>query len=299
MEIASQPSHREEEIRREKDHEQTGRQAQRSCHEFTSRQNDADGCAAIGKQVHDNDRIELHCQHFHSHDAEVLGLLIHLLMLVFVRLIDLERCHSLQVFQKGAAQLCILVPIFGQDFLRDLLHHHNGSRDQRDADQQNYSRAQTPRSGEHSEQRDGCKERIEELWHILAKIALQLVNSLDRLLYQFGGRHLLAVTHTQLQELFVDQVAHLALYGPGRQIAHPHSIAGREKADQDRDRDDHNRQDRVCCGHFPAVEFLRRTGDQADHDRVEEELDPLQHNVAHNELAALRAQFHESFVKHS
>ena len=65
----------------------------------------------------------------------MLGLLIHLLMLVFVRLIDLERRHALQVFQKGAAQLRVLVPIFGQNSLRDLLHHHNGSRDQRDADQ--------------------------------------------------------------------------------------------------------------------------------------------------------------------
>ena len=198
MEIAAQPSHGQEEIRRQKDHEQAGAKSQGARHEFTGRKDNADCGAAVGQKVHDNDGIELHGQHFHGHDAEMLRLLIHLLMLVLVRLVDLEGRHALQVFQEGAAQLCILVPIFGQNLLGDLLHHHDGTRNQRNADQKHHGRAQAPCRNEHDEQSDRRQECIEKLRHILAKIAFQLINSLDRLLHQLCGSHLLAVTHAEL-----------------------------------------------------------------------------------------------------
>ena len=198
MEIASKPSHGQEEICREKDHEQAGSKPQGARHEFPGRKDNADCGAAVGQKVHDNDGIELHGQHFHGHDAEMLRLLIHLLMLVLVRLVDLERRHTLQVFQKGAAQLCVLVPVFCQYTLGDLLHHHDGTRNQRNADQKHHGRAQAPCRNEHDEQSDRRQECIEKLWHILAKIAFQLINSLDRLLHQLCGSHLLAVTHAEL-----------------------------------------------------------------------------------------------------
>ena len=161
------------------------------------RQYDAERRAAIGEKVHDNDGVELHRQDFHGHDAEMLRLLIHLLVLVSVRLIDLESGHSLQVLEKSASKLRVLVPIFCQDLLGDLLHHHDRARDQRNAQEQDQAGLQASRRRKENKQGHRRDKSVEELGYILAKIALQLVYSLHRFLYDLRGGRLLPVAHAE------------------------------------------------------------------------------------------------------
>ena len=177
MEVAAQPAHRQEEIRRQEDHEEAGRERKRPCRESACGKNDSECGSAVCQKVHDDYGVELHGEHLHGHHAKALRLLVHLLILEGVRLVDLKGRHSLQVLQEAASKLCILIPIFCQDFLGDLLHHHDRARDQRDTQKKNQSRLQASCSREEDEQSDRRDKRVEELRHILAKIALQLVYS--------------------------------------------------------------------------------------------------------------------------
>ena len=292
MEVAAELSHGEKEIRGQKDHEKAGRQTEISSHEGAGRQHDADRCAAAGEKVHDDDGIELHREHFHRDYSEMLRFLVHLLVFELVRLVDLESRHALQVFEEGAAELGVLAPIFCQDLLGDLLHHHDRPRDQRHEQQKDEARL--PASGRRKEDEQGERrdERVEELRHILAKIALKLVYSLHRLLHDLRSGHFLAVAHAEFEEFLIDQVAELALYGAGGEIAHPHCESGDKKANEDRHRDDHKGRDRAPGCQFAPVELLRRECDQADHHRVQKKLKPLQDDVSRNVFFAFGAQGH-------
>lgn len=64
--------------------------------------------AAIGDDVHDRDGIELHGQDLHGDLTKLLRFLVHDVVAQAVRLIDFQRGQSLQILQKGIAELCIL-----------------------------------------------------------------------------------------------------------------------------------------------------------------------------------------------
>ena len=224
--------------------------------------------------------------------------LIHLLVLELVRLIDLKSRHALQVFEKCAAKRRVLVPIFCQDPLRDLLHHHDRAGNKRDAQQEDKSRPEAPGSREDDEERQRRDKRVEELRHILAKIALQLVYSLYRLLHDLRGGHLFPIAHAEPEELFVDQVAELSLDRAGRKVAHAHRVSCDPKSYDDRHQNDQKPRHRIAGSQLSPVESLRRYCDQTDHHRVHAELEPLQDYVSHNVFFAFRAQGHQPFVKH-
>ena len=198
MEIAPETPHRQEEIRRQQDHEQALREPDGTVYERARRQDNACGRASVRQKVHDDDGVELHREHFHGHDAEVFGLLIHFIVLPPVRFIDLERGHALQVLEECAAQTGVLVPVFCQDPLGDLLHDHDRRGDQRNAYEKDQRGLKAPRRCKEAEQCERRQERIKELRHVLAKIALQLVYSFHRLLHQLRGRDFIAIAHAEL-----------------------------------------------------------------------------------------------------
>ena len=74
-------------------------------------QGDAQSGAAVGHQVHDGDRVELHGEHLHGDAAEGLGLTVHLLVAGLVGLVDLQGGQTLEIFQKGVPQGGVLAPV--------------------------------------------------------------------------------------------------------------------------------------------------------------------------------------------
>lgn len=82
--------------------------------------------AAECHNIHDDDRVEPHGEHGHGHAAKALGFGVHSAITRGICLVDLARCEGLQVLEKAVAELGILIPIFGENALGDLLHRHDG-----------------------------------------------------------------------------------------------------------------------------------------------------------------------------
>ena len=298
MEIASQPPHGQEEIRREQDHEHHIGKADAAADKGLRRKQNPQRRAAVGHKVHDGDGIELHGEHRHGHLAEVLGFPVHLQVLVRVRLIGFQRGHALQVFQEGAAQLRILSPVFSQDLLRDLLHHHDGPRDQGHTNQQHRRYLPAAAEAKQEKEGDGRHEGIEKLRHILAEIAFQLVHALHGLLHQLRRGHVLPVGGAQTQQLSVNLFPHHPLHRAGGQIAHTHSPARGEEAKEHGAKNDQHGKAQVSQAPGAIIELLHSNGDGHDHRRVQAQLQKLQQNIAQNVLFALRTQEHQALVKH-
>ena len=105
VKVAAQQPQRQEEICRQQHDGQRGRQAQLTLGKGGHRTDDAQPGPAVGHQVHQGHRIQLHGQHLHGDLAEALGLGVHLLMLPAIGLIDLQGGQALDVFQKAVAHL--------------------------------------------------------------------------------------------------------------------------------------------------------------------------------------------------
>ena len=136
MEEGSKKTQRNEEFRCQQDQHQCPVDAQIPFHELSERHDHPHRCAAVGDDVHNAGRVELHGQHLHSDLPEPLGFLIHLLCFLLVRTVDLQRGQSLQVLKKAVSQFRIDSPIFIQKFLCNLLDRNNGNGDQGNTDQQ-------------------------------------------------------------------------------------------------------------------------------------------------------------------
>jgi hypothetical protein len=178
MEERSELAHRQEEVSREQHDCKRLEDGDRACGK--SRERDPDACrsAAQSDDVHHNDGVELHREHFHRDDAEVLCLPVHRLMARPVSPIDLERRESFEILEKGIAELGVLVPVGRKDALCDLLHSHDRERDERHEDEQHDGSCQIHRRN-HDEERDRRQDRIEELRQILPEVGLELLASLD------------------------------------------------------------------------------------------------------------------------
>ena len=138
---------------------------------------------------------------------------------MLVRLIDLQRGHALEVFQKAAAQRGVNVQILFHQALGDLLYHHDGHRDQRHADEQHKAclevyKAQQAKQGQRGQ------EAVEELGQIAAEVGLQLLHALHGKLGQLRGGHALPVACAQAQEFVIDLLPQDALHIRAGQIRH-------------------------------------------------------------------------------
>ena len=178
MEEGSELAHRQEEVCREQHDCKRLEDGDRACGKSGKRDPDARCSAAQGDNVHNDDGVELHREHFHRDDAEVLCLLVHRLVARPVSPIDLERRESFEILEEGIAELGVLVPIGRKDALCDLLHSHDRERDERHEDEQHDSGSKIHR-GNHDKERDRCQNRIEDLRQILPEVGLELLASLD------------------------------------------------------------------------------------------------------------------------
>ena len=213
MEITSETTHRQEEFRGHKYHEQRSLHAEpcavpcklRSGHGDTYRR------AAVGEEVHYDYGVQLHHEDFHSHESEIFGFLVHLVVFELVGFVYFQRCHALQILKECAAELCILPPVFCKQLFRYLLHHNDSSRYQRNTYQQHTADRPAPEYAEHHEQCYRRKERVEELRDILSEIAFELIHALDGFLHKLCGRDLFTVLAAEFQQFSVYQLTHSAL----------------------------------------------------------------------------------------
>ena len=131
MEIGTKLTHRDEEIRRQQHDQQASCEVNSPARIFSHR-NDHPQCRSeISNDIHNRDRIELHPQHFHCDLAETFRRRVHLKIFLRIRLINLERRQSLQIFEKSVTKTCILRPIIPQQTFRPGLHRSDRNRDQR------------------------------------------------------------------------------------------------------------------------------------------------------------------------
>ena len=136
VEVAAQQPQRQEKVRRQQHDGQCGGQGQLACRKGRHRTDDAKARTAIGHQVHQCHRVQLHGKHLHGDLAEALGLRIHLLVLPAVGLINFQGGQALNVLKEAVAKGGVFAPVVRQQLFGKLLHCHNGHGDQRHAAQQ-------------------------------------------------------------------------------------------------------------------------------------------------------------------
>ena len=136
MEKRPQRTHGDEELRRQEHHAKRRIKGDLAVGELHHRRDDAHSRAAEGEHVHHRDGVKLHGEQAHRRPAEGLGLLVHLAMARLIGLIDLQGGQTLQVLKECPAKIGVRSPIPAHDALGDLLHRHDGDRDQRHANQQ-------------------------------------------------------------------------------------------------------------------------------------------------------------------
>ena len=236
VEVRPQRAHRQEEIRRQQNDAERARQRHAARSELLRGHDDAQRRAAVGDDVHDDDRVELHRQHLHRHLAEVLGLTVHGRVAGLVGLINLERGQPLQVLQKAVAQRSVLAPVSAQQFFGELLHSYDGNGDQRHADHQDDRRAQADR-GQCEKQRDRCDHGVEKLRQIRAEVGLELFDALARQLQNLRGGHGLGVAAAQAEQLFINGGAQCFFDGAAGVVAGRRRAARAEKAHDQRAED--------------------------------------------------------------
>ena len=233
VEVRPQRAHRQEEIRRQQNDAERARQCYAVCIELMRGHDDAQRRAAVGDDVHDDDRVELHRQHLHRHLAEVLGLTVHGRVAGLVGLINLERGQPLQVLQKAVAQRSVPAPVLAQQLFSKFLHSHDGNRDERHTDHQDDRRVQTD-WGQRNKQRDRCDHGVEKLRQIRAEVGLELLDALACQLQNLRGGHGLGVAAAQAEQLFINGGTQRFFDGAAGVVAGRRRAARAEKAHDQR-----------------------------------------------------------------
>ena len=297
MEEAPQLAHRQEEIRRQQHDRQASRQADAPARQLRHRHHHAQRRAAIGDNIHDGDGIELHRQHLHRDLPEILGGGVHLLMALFIRLIDLQRRQTLQILKERIAQRGILAPIAGEQFLCPRLHRRDGDRNQRHADKQHDRRAQADRRKRRKE-RHRREHRIKKLRQVCAEVSFQLIDAFHSDLNDLRSLHLAVVRRAQRKQLFVNAVPQRLFDRFGREEAH---TAHRFRADEthhQRRQQDERRNEQTRRRHIPRIQRAQRLRDRAHRGDIDQQPRPLNADAGGNISAALRHHADEPFIHH-
>ena len=297
VEEAAELPHRDEKIRRKQNDQQTARERDVPARVLRHGHDHAERRAAVGDQVHDRDRVELHRQHLHRDPAELLGLHVHLVVLEAVRLVDLQRRQPLQVLEEGVAQRGVLPPVLRKQLFRPGLHGGDRDRDQRHAHEQ-HDRGRHIDETEEREQRERRQHRVKELRQIRAEIRLELVDALHGHLHDLGGSDLLPVGGAEAQQLFIDLRARRLLDRFGGKM--PHAGGARRTCEADRHRG-HGRKRRP--EEVPAVRPARKKPGQKHRDRshhadIRKQRKPLQQDVPRYVFSALADRSDQPPVDH-
>ena len=140
MKKRAEKTQRDKKFRRQQNEHQRSVYAHRTFHELRKSHDHPHCCPAVGDDIHHAGGVELHGQHLHGDPPEPLGFLVHLRRFHLIRTVDLQSSQSLEVFKEAVSQFRVYTPVFVQQPLRDLLHRHDGDRDQRHADQKHQAR---------------------------------------------------------------------------------------------------------------------------------------------------------------
>ena len=215
MEVRPQLAQRQEEAGGKEHHDHRPRQVHAADEELPDRHADAGRGAAVGHGVHGGQRAQLDLQHLHRHDAERLGLLVHIGGGAIVGVERLQRLQSLHIVQECGAHIRIFTPIPLERAGGAHRHHAHHQHDQRGTRQQHHGCGDVHRH-QHREQRDGRQHRVEQLRQEQFEEALDLVDALARGLHHVGRAHARGVRRTHRQHLAVEAFAQRQLHAFGR-----------------------------------------------------------------------------------
>ncbi len=131
MKIRPEPAKRQEKLRREEKNGDRPGQAHIPAQAPCDRGAHAGGRPPVGHDIHDRGGVQLHDENFHCNFPEMLRLRVHLLRLLRVRAVELQHGKSLEILEKAVAEARVDTPVARKKPLRDLLHDHDGERDER------------------------------------------------------------------------------------------------------------------------------------------------------------------------
>ena len=297
MEKRPQRPQGQKELGRQQNYGKTPQKANAPGPKLPRRNHNAQGRAAVGDQIHHNDRVQLHAQHLHGDPAEMFGLFVHLLLLLLVRLVYFQGGEPLQILQKAVAQGGVLPPITAQQPLGKLLHRHNGNRNQRHADHQHHRRFDAYHAQRQKQGHRG-QHAVKKLRQIRPKIGFQLFHALGRKLHRLGGRHLLRISRAQPQQLFVNHFPQRLFYRAGGQKASPGRTACARKAHRRRGQQ-HRCSGAGQCGACAAKQqFFQQVPHSKHYNDVCRQGAPLQRHVPPNVFFCIADRFHQPLVDH-
>ena len=140
-------------------------------------------------------------------------------MLLRIGRIDFQCSEALNGLEEHTAQIGVAAPIIAHGAAGDFLHGHNGRRNKRHAYEQCHGGRKRQRRERH-EQRNGCDQGVEQLGHILAEIALELLGALDAHLHGNARCDGFVIGRAKGDELIVNLLANGAFRLSGRALPH-------------------------------------------------------------------------------
>ena len=297
MEVAAQQPQRQEKVCRQQQNGQRGGQFQLSRRKGRHGADDTQPCAAVGHQVHQGDRVQLHGQHPHGDFAEAFGFGVHLLVLPAVGLINFQGGQPLNVLQKAVAQRGVLAPVAGQQLFGKLLHRHDGHGDQRHAAQQNNRR---PRVHPHQQRKQGdrCQQAVEQLRQIFCKVGVDLLHALAGQHDHLAGSHRGGIAGAKAGELFIDLAAQGALDVPRCLIAHAGSQHGKGKAQRHRAKAEQDILPQHGSGQAARKSRPHQPCGRPDKDDITHQPQPLERHVCPNIAQRRPVEGQQFFVYH-
>ena len=215
VEIRSQLAQRQEEAGGEEHHDHRPRQVHAADEELPDRHADAGRGAAVGHGIHGGQRAQLDLQHLHRHDAERLGLLVHVGCGALIGVERLQRLQSLHIVQERGAHIRVFAPIPLECACGAHRHHTHHQHDQRGAYQQYHGRGDVHRH-QHREQRHRRQHRVEQLRQEQFEETLDLVDALTRGLHHVGRAYTGGIRRPERQHLAVEAFAQRQLHAFGR-----------------------------------------------------------------------------------
>ena len=140
-------------------------------------------------------------------------------MLLGIGRIDFQCSEALNSLEKHTAQIGVTTPIIAHGAAGDFLHGHNRRWNERHAYEQRHGGRKRQRHERH-EQRNGCDQGVEQLGHILAEIALELLGALDAHLHGNARCDGFVIGRAKSDELIVNLLANGAFRLSGRALPH-------------------------------------------------------------------------------
>ena len=326
MEIRAKLAQWQEEVYRDKDHEQHSRHTERrpvehmqerrrrgECgvplvHILPERGADAGRGTAVRHHVHRGERTQLDLQHAHRHHAEVLGVPVHLFSGACVGVKGLQRFEPLQVVEEHRPHVGVLAPVLFERLRRghsDGAHDHD---DERRTDEQHHSGGHVER-GDRRKQRERREDRKTELRQEQLEETLDLVHAFAGELHHVGSARVLRVRGAEAQHFAVEFRTQAELHALGGLSAEPRGeMVRQEPHDGDGERGDTDQHETGRPGDADGLQRVTHSRlreqrrDEHSHGAGERDIrhksNPQADDLAHHESAYAGHEREQPFVYH-